>query len=458
MKLVINIRLTSELPLVRELAARLLKTGIQVVFCSEDDDNVNTPHIEQAANDLGIECLNFAREVESVSRLPKHPLQRRLMRMFGHFPKRDFDEHPGYQAHVSIVEKQKIAAQNLLTRANADSVLVVQDGVSGNCALIHIAIENKLRVFICPYGAFSTKDFDDYLDERHNDGTLVIVGPPFGDYIKRKAAHWIRSMPYGEALIYDPAVILARVENGLDIPLPWVVHGGLATTLFSESEVMHRSYIEQGIAPEKCVLAGTVYCDAMWDELRTQVQYMSAFENASRLVPNRLSVLVAVPPSYHASRSNMNEFEDYKAMALALARVGDNDPRIEVTLSLHPTTPEEDRAILKQAGVKLSDEWIVRLIPKHDVYISTFSSTIRWALACGKPVINYNAYGYKCADYSCVEAVFESRSIQACGDKLAWLVNEGNYEISAKSLRDVRRLWGVMDGKNFERIYQYMTK
>ena len=45
------------------------------------------------------------------------------------------------------------------------------------------------------------------------------------------------------------------------------------------------------------------------------------------------------------------------------------------------------------------------LVPLCDVFVASISSTIRWAIACGKPVVNYDVYRYRYTDFIGVEGV-----------------------------------------------------
>ena len=45
------------------------------------------------------------------------------------------------------------------------------------------------------------------------------------------------------------------------------------------------------------------------------------------------------------------------------------------------------------------------LVPLCDLYVASVSSTIRWAIACGKPVVNYDVYRYRYTDFISLDGV-----------------------------------------------------
>lgn len=79
-------------------------------------------------------------------------------------------------------------------------------------------------------------------------------------------------------------------------------------------------------------------------------------------------------------------------MTLSVLRGLRDVPSATVTLSLHPSCSAGTAELLRSEGFDITSEYLIDLFPHHDVFVTYFSSTIRWALACGKPVLNYNAY------------------------------------------------------------------
>jgi len=125
---------------------------------------------------------------------------------------------------------------------------------------------------------------------------------------------------------------------------------------------------------------------------------------------------------------------------------------------LHPNMPPAQVELMRGHGIDVSDEWVIRLIPQADIYFTTFSSTIRWAIACGKPVINYNAYGYNSTYYADVEAVYTISSFETARAQLTALADDAEYARAAARQRTAGTGWGTIDGENFNRLYEAMSE
>lgn len=87
-------------------------------------------------------------------------------------------------------------------------------------------------------------------------------------------------------------------------------------------------------------------------------------------------------------------------------------------------------------------------MPLADVFVASISATIRWALALGIPVINYDCYRYRYDDYRGAQGmtlVEDQRSFAAalreiCFDEAA------RQKLCRKQCSD-RGNWGDIDGR-----------
>jgi hypothetical protein len=67
------------------------------------------------------------------------------------------------------------------------------------------------------------------------------------------------------------------------------------------------------------------------------------------------------------------------------------------------------------------------MVPTCDFYVASVSSTIRWAIACGKPVINYDVYRYRYSDFLKVPGVFTMQEQHEFRSALNRLALDGEY-------------------------------
>ncbi|MEZ5446134.1 MAG: hypothetical protein R3F45_10205 [Gammaproteobacteria bacterium] len=457
--ILISVRLPSELPLATELGKRLRGIGEEVILCSEEDAEPGTEAIRRTAASTGAGYANMQREEQ---RLPEGIERTILATGTGRGRDAPFrkitqlidririDRHlnkPRYQAFIRLLSRQLIAAGQILDKHRVSLIIVFQDGASGNAPLIRAAGIRAIPVLDCPYGFGTSRDFEDYLREKQREGGLVVLEGPLREIMLREYPRWTRRLDGEDVVMYPPDYIVARERLGMGLKLPWVVHGGNATVLAAESQAMLEHYIDEGIEPDKIRMTGTVYCDVLHEGLMRR-------ESEARKNAETRMVLVSIPPSYHVQRPGTNEFSTYEEMCERLIGAIAATPHTSVTVSLHPGMTAEQRAVVERLGVNISSEWIMRLIPACDIYVTTFSSTIRWATVCGTPVINYNAYAYSSRDYDDIRDIYKVTSVADVRRILGELMQENVYRETAGRQRDVGQRWGMLDGRNFARTYQ----
>jgi hypothetical protein len=126
-------------------------------------------------------------------------------------------------------------------------------------------------------------------------------------------------------------------------------------------------------------------------------------------------------------------------------------PNTRVTVSLHPAVGAGDRAAIAASGVTISDDYVLRLIPLHDIYVSYFSSTIRWAVASGKPVINYDAYRLGLDVYDAAPGVVTTPSVDRLMAIASGLCGDDFAALAARQVAVAER-WGMLDAPAMPRI------
>jgi hypothetical protein len=79
--------------------------------------------------------------------------------------------------------------------------------------------------------------------------------------------------------------------------------------------------------------------------------------------------------------------------------------RANVLIRPHPRILLERFAVFEDSCIKLTWQPTAELIPLCDLYVASISATIRWAVACGIPTVNYDTFRYRYADYDSAAGV-----------------------------------------------------
>ena len=99
------------------------------------------------------------------------------------------------------------------------------------------------------------------------------------------------------------------------------------------------------------------------------------------------------------------------------------------------------------------------LAPSSDDFISTYSSTIRTALALGIPVINYDILHFDYALFGDLAGVAHVRDESQYREMLLECIGEGmKYKELVKLLQMSNMLNATLDGRSNERILNAITQ
>jgi len=363
------------------------------------------------------------------------------------------------KAFSEIIFGRLAAAESILKSIDPGVMVVAEDGVAGPLAMIAAAQRKGIPVVVLPYGYGTQQDFEIALDAKAAAGELEQPTGPEGDAIRQHAPEWIKTGAHAGALLFPAEYIVALESAGMHVRNAWVVHGGTADRLLVESPQMMALYQSEGLPAEKLMLTGSPYGDFMLGALAQDEPARQAFRQPRKIDSGETRILVSWPPSYHADRGSQSEFASYLDMTQAVLGSLTRLPGARVTVSLHPAVSADDRAAIESMGVTLSGRYVLELIPLHDVYVSYYSSTIRWAVASGKPVLNYDAYKLGLDVYDNAPGVVTLRSAEALATRAAELTtsDQAFALLSAEQVR-VAPEWGLLDAPAMPRILDELER
>ena len=188
---------------------------------------------------------------------------------------------------------------------------------------------------------------------------------------------------------------------------PWIPNNGHWDAFAVESPRMRKRYVEEFAMPaEKLALTGAISDDSLYDFKRQAAELKNDVYREMGLATDRLMVLVAFPLNQFSRRHPDLEFDDYQSMARFLVASLQTLTNYHVIFSLHPRIGSEARTYMEGLGAKICARDTLELVAACDVYVASVSATIRWAIVCNVPVINYDVYQYRYDDYASTPGVF----------------------------------------------------
>ena len=447
--------------LLKFVAQQLVARSERVVFLYERGPDRLFDEINADARAMGAEAHAFEPLVDPAQRSGpvwgNHPRQLSAMALRGRAAVARLSTSGAAVGRLrelqAALASQLAAALKFFSDVQPRAIVTGEDGISAPLALMAAARDRGIRVVVIPFGYGVRRDLETALDAKASRGELVTATGPWAGLIQSHAPQWIKTGSHAGALMYEDAYIVAAESLGITLRDPWIIHGGFGDVLCVESEQMRRVYLEEGVPAARLAPTGTPYWDRMVRALDSNPDARAALRQPRRTTPGLTRILVSWPPSYHDDRGRFSEFASYREMSTTVLAWLQRQPACEVKVSLHPAVSADDRAALAAAGVAVTDDYVIEQIPQHDLFITYFSSTIRWAVAAGKPVINFDLYQLGLHVYDSAPGVARVTSLadfQRCVTRLV----SSDYEFAAAAGAQiaVAEDWGVLDGRCTERI------
>lgn len=332
-----------------------------------------------------------------------------------------------------------------LIKNNASLLIVSEDGPGSNFHLIKSSADCNVNSLILPYEYSGLQQMLIGAKSRYN---YKLFKNTLTQEVIEKCYFMVDDVYYGffsieEIKAYNKTKVLPGNLK--------TVHGGCATKLAAESAAMEHHYICEKIKKEKIVLTGSVNDDQLKELLSKRESAKMKLYNNFDFDSTKKLIVFSFIPEYPGNKI-FKDYHDYiSSVSGSLSEIRD----FEVVYQFHPAVPESDRKIAYDLNLKICDWPTLELIAVADLYATSYSSTIRWAIAAAVPVLNINMYAFNYEDFSNCRGVMEIKSRKDFDLNIKKL-KEGTslYNDLLQAQRNDAEQWGMQDGNSGERIVQ----
>jgi len=265
--------------------------------------------------------------------------------------------------------------------------------------------------------------------------------------------HWVYKHK-GRRLLRLPAAEALAIELlGLAPPLPWIMNSGYADAIVVESDFMFEYYRREGLPADRLIVTGSLYHDVFKENLQNVSVRRATLYGELGFPAGRPMILGVLPPNQFPRQEC--EFDTYDEMVRFWVQSLSAIDGYNTVIALHPRAKYEEMRYVEQWGVKIVRKDTADLIPLCDIFIATASATIRWAIACGKAVVNYDVYRYKYTDFAEVGGVITVEEKTEFRSAVRRLTDDQEFyaDIVARQ-KASSASWGRFDGCAAERILQ----
>lgn len=250
-------------------------------------------------------------------------------------------------------------------------------------------------------------------------------------------------------------VVLADEAMGVAPPLPWVMNSSHASAIAVESPAMLDHYRAVGLPPEQLEVVGGMIDDVIF----AATQRADEVRSALGLDRSRPVLLCSFPPNQLDGVIRQTEWESFEELLDFWAKELLGLSGWQVVIKPHPSLAQPFVQRLRNSGLKVTDRDTAELIPICDLYNACVSSTIRWALACGKPVLNYDAFSYRYRDFTKEGAVLTVDTRDDFRAALERLTQDAMFfKTQTEAAQAAAPRWGRIDGQAGARLFGLFDK
>src|SRR5271165_2901676 len=332
-------------------------------------------------------------------------------------------------------------------------LLVLSIDLAGydTCAYVKIARNRGLRILLL--SSIMSIGLDQ-AEAHYNDSTYHVRGM-CRRAVARMFPKWITRHRSRDLFRVPPGRVLAMELLRLSPPKPWLFNSSHADVITMESDAMWDYYLAAGMPASQMVVTGSTADDVMASVQAQAEMRREALCGSLGLPADKPILLTALPPDFLDQPGGRPEcdFKDYESLADFWLQACGSIEGCNVVVALHPSVALSEAAKFERYGARVSALGTAELVTLCDVFVASISSTIRWAIACAKPVVNYDVYRYRFTDFIGVEGVLTLEEREEFIATLRRLFTDPGFaaDIRAKQQR-IASHWGRLDGCSGQRM------
>ncbi len=227
---------------------------------------------------------------------------------------------------------------------------------------------------------------------------------------------------------------------------PWAIGSGNIDEIFVDGSHSKNILKSLGVKSEKIIITGHHSHDRLYNNIINRKKSYENFVKKNFGQKNKKILIIALPHfGEHGLLSWSEHFKVVNLICTTLIQLKD----IFVIVSLHPKMNKSNYAFVKEEyNLKISDKPLVDILFLADFFISTYSSTVYWALLCKIKcgIINFNMLNYSDLDWIGNLKVFNSKNNFKA--EMFNFTKDSNLRVNVNVLSDI----APFDGNSTMRI------
>lgn len=332
---------------------------------------------------------------------------------------------------------------------------------SVNALLTKLCNKQGVPTLIIPFAVGTTKEMVESLADKPDyevDKSLL------NRMVAFLFPHWVNYYA-GKRLLRLPGKTVMILEAlGLAPEHPWLPNNSRVTRIAVESPEMVRYHRRMRFPESQLRLTGAAYDDVLAETRQSAHELKQNLCRRLSVNPEKPLLVCAWPTNQFGSRFIPLEFNSYEQLCHAWAKALVFIARktdFNVIIRPHPVTDAEFLVnILRpyRLHYRITDIDTLKLVPVCDLFVACVSSTLRWAIACGIPAINYDCYNYGYTDFNPAKGLTTVKKYVDFEHVLQRLTEDsGAYAESRRLQVECSTDWGIHDGQSMKRILKLIA-
>jgi hypothetical protein len=348
-------------------------------------------------------------------------------------------------------------AQSAFRALGPDLVVCAEENVDYNSAVFTDAIVRLGRPSVCFSSALPTaKEAAAYYYERPEH---QLPASPFARFFAKALPGWVYRFE-GRALTRFPMMRAVAMElYGLAPRHPWIINTGASEIVAVESPFMKELFHDLGVEtfPGRVQDLGHPALDQLHRVARRKRAIRAEVCASHGLDPAKPIALFSVPTDQYATTPapGFASYEDLlRHWVESMARMSN----YSCLITAHPAISRKHLQGMRAQGAAIVEKSAADVLPICDVFVASVSTTIKWARAIGKPVVNYDCYRMKYDEADRKSYLEGFDHIYGARDAAGYFALLDRFNRPADARRIIQaagrgsEYWGRVDGRALRRI------
>ncbi|KGP63648.1 hypothetical protein EP47_03225 [Legionella norrlandica] len=330
-------------------------------------------------------------------------------------------------------------------------LIILPEDIVGNVSPLIIKSGHSLEVpsLILPYTIANQSEAFQALKNRDEFQVKYHI---LNRVIGNLCRSWVMKDKTRKILRLPGEHVVAHLITRSSPPDPWMMNSGYANVIAIENEQMFEYYCSSGLPASKMKITGACYDDNLaYYYLNKENEREKLYQDLG-IESNKPFFLIGGFPNQITANPPRFDFEDAEdAVNFIVECLEVFREDYEIIFRPHPNFLELSN-YFSEKNILVAHIDTARLVALSDIYLAFASATIRWAIACGVPTINYDMFYYDFSDYKKVSGVLNACTKEEFKRTISTMNEQEQFMVIKKQLEIEKGKWGNLDGKSAHRI------